>query len=287
MVACQRDISKLSASFRSALTGTVKNQSNMKIIYFILLGLIFAFSAPAQQRPPNTSAVNYRLKIFHLKDSTQLSRVTNFLRDYFIPAAHRLGKKQIGVFTENNPEFGTNIYLFSQLGSLDELNTFDQQLLGDSQYAAGFSAYNAYDGKNTFYLREETIVLNAFAKMPFIEAPGLKAAKSARVYELRSYESPTEVMGVNKIKMFNEGNEVALFKRLNFNAVFYARVIAGNKMPNLMYMVTFENMADHNAKWAAFKDAPEWKALSALPEYQNNMNKVDAHFLTPMDYSDL
>jgi len=111
--------------------------------------------------------------------------------------------------------------------------------------------------------------------------------KSARVYELRNYESPTEEMGLNKIKMFNVGDEVALFKRLNFNAVFYASVISGPRMPNLMYMITFENMADHDAKWVSFRDDPEWKKLSSMPEYQNNINKIDAHFMTPMDYSDL
>ena len=37
--------------------------------------------------------------------------------------------------------------------------------------------------------------------------------------------------------MFNEGGEIRLFARLNFNAVFYGDVLAGDRMPNLMYML--------------------------------------------------
>jgi hypothetical protein len=86
--------------------------------------------------------------------------------------------------------------------------------------------------------------------------------------------------------MFNEGGEVGLFKRLNFNAVFYAQVLAGNKMPNLMYMTTFENMQDREAHWKAFGDDPFWKKLSSLPEYQHNVSHADIIFLHPVAYSD-
>ena len=86
--------------------------------------------------------------------------------------------------------------------------------------------------------------------------------------------------------MFNEGDEVGLFKRLNFNAIFYAEVVAGGKMPNLMYMTSFENMADRDAHWKSFGSDPAWKKLSAMPEYKNNVSHIDIMFLRPTDYSD-
>ena len=67
--------------------------------------------------------------------------------------------------------------------------------------------------------------------------------------------------------MFNEGGEIPLFVRLNFNAVFYADVIAGSHMPNLMYMTTFNNKQDRDDHWKVFSADAEWKALSARPEY--------------------
>jgi hypothetical protein len=65
--------------------------------------------------------------------------------------------------------------------------------------------------------------------------------------------------------MFNEGDEVGLFKRLHFNAVFYAEVVAGSTMPNLMYMTTFENRADRDTHWSTFGKDEYWKKLSDLP----------------------
>ena len=119
-----------------------------------------------------------------------------------------------------------------------------------------------------------------------MKLPKLTAAKNERVYELRSYESATEKIFANKVYMFNEGGEIDLFKRLNFNAVFYAEVIAGSHMPNLMYMTSFENKTDREAHWKNFVDSPEWKKLSTLPEYQNNVSHIDIMLLQPMEYSD-
>src|SRR6185436_3921077 len=97
------------------------------------------------------------------------------------------------------------------------------------------------------YGRMETIVLEAFELSPQMNLPKLSSSKQDHVYELRSYESPTESYYHNKVKMFNAGGEIGIFSRLNFNAVFYGNVIAGCRMPNLMYMTSFENMAERDA----------------------------------------
>ena len=86
--------------------------------------------------------------------------------------------------------------------------------------------------------------------------------------------------------MFNEGGEIALFKRLNFNAVFYASVIAGSHMPNLMYMTSYENKADRDEHWKNFSSSPEWKKLTVMPEYQNSVSKNEQVFLHATTYSD-
>jgi hypothetical protein len=86
--------------------------------------------------------------------------------------------------------------------------------------------------------------------------------------------------------MFNEGGEIKLFNSLDFNAVFYAEVISGSAMPNLMYLTTFADMAAHDAHWETFKNHPNWKKLSALPEYQHTVSKSIKMLLFPTDYSD-
>ena len=87
--------------------------------------------------------------------------------------------------------------------------------------------------------------------------------------------------------MFNEGGEIGIFKKLNFNAIFYGEVIAGGRMPNLMYMTSFENREDRSAHWKTFSSDPDWKKLSGIQEYKNNVSKIDITFLRPTEYSDL
>jgi hypothetical protein len=86
--------------------------------------------------------------------------------------------------------------------------------------------------------------------------------------------------------MFNEGGEVDLFKRLNFNAIFYAEVIAGPNMPNLIYMTSFENMADRDAHWKTFGADPQWKKLSTDSFYQHNVSRADITLMKAAGYSD-
>ncbi|WP_217452261.1 NIPSNAP family protein [Mucilaginibacter humi] len=116
--------------------------------------------------------------------------------------------------------------------------------------------------------------------------PNLTAKKADRIYELRSYESATEKYNASKVKMFNVGDEIGIFKGYNFNAIFYAEVIAGSHMPNLMYMTTFNGLQDNKDKWKLFFADERFKALGKMAEYQKNVSKAESLFLYPADYSD-
>ena len=82
------------------------------------------------------------------------------------------------------------------------------------------------------------------------------------------------------------GGEIGLFKRLNFNAVFYGEVVDGSKMPNLMYMTSFNNMADRDAHWKTFRDDAQWISIKDLPEYLHTVSKNDQLLLRAKSYSD-
>ena len=86
--------------------------------------------------------------------------------------------------------------------------------------------------------------------------------------------------------MFNQGGEVVLFKRLNFNAIFYSKAIAGARMPNLIYMTSFNNMEDRNEHWKAFSASPEWKSISNMPKYMNSVNRNETVLMYARDYAD-
>ena len=137
------------------------------------------------------------------------------------------------------------------------------------------------------YVRIESIVLQAFKDMPFMALPKLNGPASERVYELRSYEGASEQLYQKKVHMFNEGQEISIFTRLGFNAVFYGEVLAGRRMPNLMYMTSFDNIDKRNELWKAFGADPFWKKISALPEYQHTVSKSNVYLLNPTVYSEI
>jgi hypothetical protein len=229
----------------------------------------------------------YEIKIYHLKTQAQEDRLDKYLQNAYLPAMHKMGIKDVGVFKPvEGDTLGKRVYVLTPFRTWDQLENVGQKLLADQQYVTNGKDYIDAPFDDAPYTRLETIVLRAFPKMTEPAVPNLSGNKTDRVYELRSYESSSEQFNINKVKMFNDGNEVALFKRLGFNAVFYAEVIAGCHMPNLMYMTTFNNKQDRDKHWDTFSNDPEWKTLVAKPEYQHNVSKADIIFLHPTAYSD-
>jgi len=250
-------------------------------IFLLLVFIPFGGSANAAER------YYYQIKIYHLKTQEQQRRLDDYLQNAYVPALHRMGIKNVGVFTPVEIDSTEKrVYVLVPFKNWKELESLDQKLEGDQQYLADGKDYIDAAYNNAVYTRLETIVLKAFPKMVGPAVPDLSAAKVDRVYELRSYESPSEKYNINKVHMFNDGDEVALFKRLNFNAVFYAEVLAGSHMPNLMYMTTFNSKADRDKHWDTFSNDPEWKALSSKAEFQHNVSKAEILFLHPTSYSD-
>lgn len=248
--------------------------------------LIFAPAAAIAQTK-TTARDYYQLKVYHFKTPAQENTIDQYLQQALLPALHRSGIKTVGVFKPvSQQDSDRRIYVFTPFRSLDKLAGIDQQLQADAGYMDKGKDYTDADYQHAPYTRIETLILHAFPGMPSPAIPNLTASRADRVYELRSYESPTEKYNLNKVRMFNAGNEIGLFKRLGFNAVFYSEVIAGGHMPNLMYMISFNSKEDREAHWKAFGNDPEWKAISSKAEYQNNVSHIDIVFLHPAEYSD-
>lgn len=231
----------------------------------------------------------YEIKVYHFKTAEQERLIDDFLQHAFLPALQKKNVGKTGVFKPiaNDTASDKLIYVFIPLKSFDELLNMPASLEKDAAYISAAGTYLNAPYNNPPYTRMESIMLEAFPLAPQMQLPALSGPHNERVYELRSYESPTEKLHVNKVHMFNEGGEVPLFKRLEFNAIFYADVINGSHMPNLMYMTSFDNMASREAHWKTFVADAEWKKLSALPEYQHNVSKAEIILLHAADYSDL
>jgi hypothetical protein len=231
----------------------------------------------------------YALITYRIKNQTQEATVDQYLKQAYLPALHRMGKKNIGVFKPvalDTAAFGKVIYVLIPYSSLADYEKTSTKLEQDAQLIKDGAAYINAKHNEKPYERTEITLMRAFTGMSTMEIPKLTGARQDRVYELRSYEAATEKLYRSKVKMFNTGDEIGLFKRLGFNAVFYAEVLSGNKMPNLVYMTTFENRASRDEHWKAFGADPQWKQLLTIEEYKNTVSKADVWLLAPTDYSD-
>jgi hypothetical protein len=230
----------------------------------------------------------YQLTLYHFATADQEKSIDSYLKSAYLPALHKMKFQNVGVFKwiGNDTASDKRLYVLIPLKKLDDASTISTGLLNDKDFVQNGKEYQDAAYNNTPYLRMETILLKAFELAPKMNLPKLNSPKSDRVFELRSYEGGTEKLFRNKVEMFNQGGEIKLFERLNFNAVFYAEVLSGSRMPNLMYMTSFENKDDRDAHWKTFGNDPEWKTLSAMPKYQKNVSRSEIMLLKATEYSD-
>lgn len=266
----------------------MKKKSFRVCLTVVLIGVCFLVARPLSAFAFQIKREFYEIKIYHLKTPAQAQRMDQYLKDAYIPALHRAGIKRIGVFKPVVDSITEQlIYVLIPYASLDQFEKLPGILEKDQQHSVAGKDYIDAIYTDPPFIRIESILLKAFEGMPSSNSPKFTTPIAERVYELRSYEGHTEKIYKNKVQMFNKGNEVALFNRLGFNAVFYGEVLVGSKMPNLMYMTSFENRASRDAHWKAFSEDPEWKKLSAMSEYKNNVSKNTQYFLKPTDYSEM
>jgi hypothetical protein len=271
-----------------------KHLINMKFKTFvpITVSLLMLLIANAYVAVASTIPVPakqfYELVIYHLKDQSQEARMDKYLSEAFIPAAHRHGISTVGIFKSIGIDTATDkkIYVLLTYRSLTDFYQISKQLSSDQQLLASGKDYTDAAFDHPAYSRKESVLMESFSGMPILRKPQFSNPKKERIYELRSYESATDKLYLNKLSMFNDGNEMAIFDRIGSQAVFYGDVLVGSHMPNLMYMTTYADMQSREEHWKAFGSDPDWKKLSAKPEYQHNVSKSVIEFLVPAAYSD-
>jgi hypothetical protein len=252
-------------------------------VFLILIGT--TSNATINQNNPRDY---YVIQIYHCTDKSQISNIDAYLKSTYLPHLHAAGISKVGVFEpiDNDSAKDKRLMVWFPLQSINDLDKLDQLVEAIDPLGNNPLIHLENADSSLPYSRIETILTKAFKNQAqFVTSSDL--VKSAdRIYEFRSYEGPTEDMYLRKQHMFNEGNEIELFKKLNFNAIFYSKVIAGSRIPNLIYMTSFNNLEDRNAHWKTFGEDPTWKYISNLPQYLKTVSKADIILMTARDYAD-
>ena len=230
----------------------------------------------------------YWIKIYHCSSMDQINHIDQYLENTYLPFLHQSGIKKVGVFTPigNDTSSDKRIFVWIPLKSLQQLDQLDESI--EKIDPMGEDALIHLDNKDSSlpYNRVESILTKAFKMHPKYETKFDLIKSADRIFEYRSYESTTDDLHLRKVHMFNEGGEIALFKRLHFNAIFYSKAITGARTPNLIYMTSFNNMSDRDAHWKTFGSDSEWKKLSSAPEYLKTVSRNETILMKAKAYGD-
>ncbi|MBS0205325.1 MAG: NIPSNAP family protein [Planctomycetes bacterium] len=225
----------------------------------------------------------FELRTYLLKPGKQ-PLLDAYLRDALIPALNRSGIKQVGVFTETPAPETPAVYLLIAYHSLDQMTAAAASLETDAVYLKAAAEYLAIPATDAVYDRIESSLLHAFETMPTLESPD----KRGRLFNLRIYESHNEAASKKKIEMFNKG-EIAIFRRTGLTPVLFGEAILGTRIPNLTYLLAFDDDTARTEAWNKFRVDPEWLKLKSIPEYEDKriVSKITNKLLKPTDYSQI
>ncbi|HEX4228602.1 MAG TPA: NIPSNAP family protein [Bryobacteraceae bacterium] len=230
----------------------------------------------------------YELRRYHLINGPQTKLANNYVAEALIPGLNRLGMKPIGAF---NLYFGSEtpaLYVLIPSASLDSLVNAEHRLEQDEEYQKAGEGFLNAPAKEPPYERVESSLMVAFHGYPKLTLTPVSAQKGPRVFQLRTYESPTTQDHRRKIEMFHSG-EFEIFRKAGFWPVFYGDTLIGSRLPNLTYMESAPDLSELDGKWKAFFSDPDWKKLTVSPRFNFEaiVSNISSLILNPASYSQI
>lgn len=253
-----------------------------KFVATAAAGAAFSTAAQAQDKKPAL----LELRFFYLRTGTdnQRQRMTEWLVTKVLPAAKRNGLETVGFFTASVAADAPFHMMLSSHPSMQAYGAFLEKMEQDAAFQQEVTKF--YSQPALAYQRQEVRLLQGFKGFPQIEVPPQEAKRGGRLFEMRIYESNSPVSLAKKVGMFENG-EIDIFRKSAMVPVFFGRTLVGPKMPNLTYMLAFDNMAAREANWRTFATSDEWKKLSATPGLSDaeTVSNISTSFLSPLNGS--
>ena len=228
----------------------------------------------------------YEIRVYRLKPDAKRDLLDAYLEKAAIPALNRLGAKPVGVFTEIEPKEGPAVYVLIPYPSLESFISTTARLNADTAYQQAGAAYLQSPKANPAFERIDSWFLLAFAGLPKLEIPDYCREKKPRIFEMRTYESHSELKALKKVEMFNAG-EIGAMREVELGPIFYGQALIGSNLPHLTYMLSGETREAHKEHFKAFGKHPVWQKLKSDPQYADTVSKSTSRFLAPTAYSQI
>jgi hypothetical protein len=253
-------------------------------------GILAGSAAPAAAQPSKKAVFEMRWIRMRNGSDNQSQRINGFLSKSVIPALQRAGAGPIGVFSPVYGGHTPSVLVVSQYASMAAYETAVEKVLsgGASDKELAKERESAYSTPGLNYVRMEVSLLRGFDSMPAIELPPTEGRKAGRIFELRVYESNNYHTLQRKVKMFDDG-EIDIFRKSDMLPVFFGETIAGPNMPNLTYLLGFDDMAHREKAWGVFARSPEWQKLRSQPGLSDAeiVSNISSMILRPAAYSQI
>ncbi len=230
----------------------------------------------------------YQIRKYKLESGPQPKLTQQYFSEALIPALKKLGMGPVGAFSADfGPETPT-YYLLIPGSSAEKLVEIDLHIAEDADFQKAAAPFWDAPASAPAFQRVDSELMVAFEGWPKMTLPSFTAAKAKRIFQLRTYESPSYKDHVNKVAMFHAG-EFGIFKAAGFESVFYADVLIGQRTPCLTYMLSMPSLEELNAKWAAFGGNADWKKLSSDPKYsyEPTVSNITNLVLSPLGMSEI
>jgi hypothetical protein len=230
----------------------------------------------------------YQIRQYKLENGPQTKLAGSYFADALIPGLTRLGLGPVGAFSLTFGPETPDFYVVIPGASVEALVTVDLHLAEDGDFQKAAEPFWSTPASAPSFQRVESSLLIAFEGWPKLTLPASSTTKGKRVFQMRTYESPTYRDHVRKVEMFHKG-EFDFFKSAGLHSVFYGDMLIGPRMPCLTYMLSMDSLEELNTKWAAFSNNPEWKKLSADPRYgfEPTVSNITNLVLTPLGASQI
>jgi hypothetical protein len=245
-----------------------------------------AAGASAQRSPADPPWL-LELRRYRLRSGPMASRFSGYLKEALVPALGRAGVAPVGAWNVSLGPDSPTLFLLVPHRDAASLLGLDARLAADTEYARAAASFLVLPPSDPPFERCDSSLIGAVPTLPGILRPTGDASSSSRVFELRTYRSPSEPAGRRKVEMFEAGGELAIFARLGLHTVFFGRDLVGAGLPSLTYMLAFADVAAREKAWAAFRVDPEWVKLRDQPVYADIVSGIDASLLRPTDYSQI
>jgi hypothetical protein len=237
----------------------------------------------------------YELRGYRLKGGANRELLDAYIEKAAIPALNRLGVKPVGVFVQQERteapaptevRDSSTVLVLRTYPSLEVFAQATARMSADPEYQKAGAEYLNSPKSNPAFERIDSWLMLAFAGLPKLELPAYCREKKARMFELRTYESFSELKAIKKVEMFNAG-EIDTMREVGLGPIFYGQALIGSNLPHLTYMVSAENQDAHKKHWGAFGAHPTWDKLKNDPQYADTVSKIYNRFLVPTAYSQI